>query len=505
MRGLTALIISFTLITGVAPLGADDWREYRSENIIVYSNIAQENVMEHINDIERMRPYLARVTGLKKTRTPLPVTLYLYRSASDFRKIIGERQMLGVYRPLIKGGVAATVGLDPIDPRKLGGRSIVLHEYVHHYLSQLSPLNYPIWYKEGFADVVSNINYNYGADVRIGEILRPRAEMLNDRSGWAHVNELLNAIGPNIGSKHGWRGHDRFYSQAWLLAHMLTTDTAYLDNTNHFIELLSSGVMPANAVMQSFNMTMSQFNKAYKNHWKSGISLSSLDTTKVVYKAPDISIRKLGPDEERALKWRTQLDFAETPEKIAAIALEIQNSLDKKESVRLRVLYGEALLEFARPDLAGQQIKIAHDLAPNDINVQFMAAKIKLDIAIRRYTGLGPDAVSQEDYNEIQTYLDSVIAAHPNNAEVNYQVGILHFLNPEGDLAGQGLMALKHATALVPQNYEVRLLLAQSQAKLKQYEVACTNAQQVLRYGKSENLRNGALKVIEGPSMTCAA
>lgn len=134
-----------------------------------------------------------------------------------------------------------------------------------------------------------------------------------------------------------------------------------------------------------------------------------------------------------------------------------------------------------------------------------MKARVNIDIAIRRYSALGPDAVDSKLYDEGHQYLSKFIAAHPNDTLALYQFGILHFLDDRADLEGDGIAALERAAELVPQNQEVKMLLAQAYSKLGKVEYACENANIVLKYSRDEALLKKAVKVINEQSMACPA
>lgn len=487
-----SVVISLALTCLISPqLIADDWREYRSETINVYSNLTRPAVLKLIEDVERAGPYLAKITGFKESKAPLPVTMYLFRSQAEFRNVIGARQILGVYRSTLGGGRSATTGSTPIDKRKLGGRQVVLHEFAHHYLAQLSPLNYPVWYIEGFADIVSTIVYSK-KKVRIGAPLIPRITPLNDRKSWAPLPEILYARNPDIGKRGEWRGRDRFYAQSWLLAHMVQISPKFQAGRDDFLNKISSGVNPLEAIESSFNMTRKQFESNFSNHWKGG-QLPFVEFKTQPFSEPTINIRSLNKNESEAIGWRAQLDFAETRERHAELIIDIHGELSNKDNPELRVILSEALLAYERPDKAGAQIDLVLAKQPNHAAAKFLRERINIDIAIRRLEALGEDAIKDYDFASIKSTLQKILYKNRDDSHALYMMGLTHFLDPT-DEKGMATTYLKHSLELLPQNNEVRLMLAKSLIKDGAFDGACTALNYVKIYAKLENIKRAAIK-----------
>lgn len=503
MRWLSVLIFLSFAILGSTPAAPDDWREYRSDTITTFSNLPKSEVIELIKDVERVGPYLAAITGKQAYKSPLPVTMYLYRNQAEFRDVIGTRQILGVYRSTLGGGRASTIGANQIDPRKLGGRQIVLHEFAHHYLAQLSPLNYPIWYEEGFADLMSTIVYSSNK-VRIGAPLAPRIAPLNDRKSWADLHVIMNTKDPDIGKTGDWLGRDRFYGQSWLLAHMVQLHPNLQAGRDAFLEKISSGMNPEEAIESSFSMTPKQFESLYTNYWKGG-QLPFVEFPVRAYSEPKISIRTLNKDQSEAIHWRAQLDFAESRERYAELILDIHDALIKRDNPELRIIFADTLLEFERPDRAAEQIDRVLTGNPDHRAAKFLKERINIDIAIRRLEALGEKSIANYDFISIQNNLQSLLASDPKNAHILYMMGLTYFIDPDSE-DGRSTDYINQALRLLPQNNEVRLMLAKSYVMDKNLAAACSHLLHVKSYARQEKLKDAAIKELgrlASQSYTC--
>lgn len=503
MRSPSVLIFLSLAILCSTPATSEDWREYRSDTIITFSNLPKHEVIELIKDAERAGPYLAAITGKQAYKSPLPVTMYLYRNQAEFRDVIGTRQILGVYRATLDGGRAATVGAKPIDPRKLGGRQVVLHEFAHHYLAQVSPLNYPIWYVEGFADLMSTIVYGRNK-VRIGAPLVPRIAPLNDRKSWVDLHVIMNTKDPDIGKSGDWLGRDRFYGQSWLLAHMIQLHPDLQANRDAFLERVSSGLSPNEAIETSFSMTPKHLESLYTNYWKGG-RLPFVEFATQTYSEPTITIRTLSDDQSKAIHWRAQLDFAESRERYAELILDMHDALIKRDNPELRILFSEALLAFERPDRAREQIDKVFAENPNLTAAKFIKERINIDIAIRRLEALGEAAIKDYDFKSIKNNLQALLVEDPMDAHVLYMMGLAYFIDPESE-NGRSTDYINQALMLLPQNNEVRLMLAKSLARDKNLAAACSHLLHVKSYARQEKLIDAANKelgLLTAQSYTC--
>jgi tetratricopeptide (TPR) repeat protein len=429
--------------------------------------------------------------------------MYLYRNQAEFRDVIGTRQILGVYRSTLDGGRAATVGAIQIDPRNLGGRQVVLHEFAHHYLAQLSPLNYPIWYVEGFADLLSTIVYKRN-EVRIGTPLAPRIAPLNDRKSWVDLRTLLNAKDPDIGKTGDWLGLDRFYGQSWLLAHMVQLHPELQSGRDAFLENISIGMDPEEAIELSFSMSFKQFESLYTNYWKGG-RLPFVELAAQPYSEPIITIRTLSDDQSKAIHWRAQLDFAETRDRYAELILDIHDLLLKGDNPELRLVLAEALLSFERPDRAGKQINKVLAIKPNLTEAKFLNERINIDIATRRLEGLGEKSIANYDFKAIKDNLQKLIKKDPKNAHILYMIGLAYFLDPASD-KDQSIPYLSQALALLPQNNEIRLMLAKALEKEKNLVAICHHLKHIQTYAKHEKIKAAAIKelgILASQSYNC--
>lgn len=491
---LLSILIFFSLIAFTSTHAAvEDWKEYRSDTITIFSNLSEYKVTKLIKDVERAGPYLAAITGLKGNNSPLPVTMYLYRNQAEFRDVIGTRQVLGVYRSTLDGGRAATVGGEQIDPRKLGGRQVVLHEFAHHYLAQLSPLDYPVWYIEGFADLLSTIAYSR-EKTRIGTPLSPRVAPLNDRKSWADLTSILYARDPDIGKSGDWTGLDRFYGQSWLLAHMIHMHPALQAGRDGFLRKISTDMDPLEAIESSFSLSAKKFESLYSKYWKGG-TLPFVEFPSQNYRDPIIKVRTLNADQSEAIHWKAQLDFTETRERYAELILDMHDALLKRENPEIRFLFADALLSFERPDRAGEQIDKVLAFKPEHRGAKFLRERINIDIAVRRLEAHGVKAIENYDFKSIKQNLHYLLNKDPTNAHILYRMGLAHFLDASSE-TGQSAAYMRQALTLLPQNNEVRLMLAKALIKDKNLTAACNALQHVKYYAKDDKLEQAAQKEI---------
>lgn len=113
---------------------------------------------------------------------------------------------------------------------------VAVHEYAHLIVKH-SGLKLPLWLNEGFAEVYSTLE-PIGDKLRIGNVIPGRAHTLSS-SRWLPVGLLLNVNhdSPEYNEKNR---AGNFYSQSWLLTHMLYLGREYSPKFGQFVRALQS-------------------------------------------------------------------------------------------------------------------------------------------------------------------------------------------------------------------------------------------------------------------------
>jgi hypothetical protein len=194
------------------PSVAYGWAEYRSDNFAIYTDLRPRAAESALKDLERFRIATLAVTGLPPRDENVRMQIVLFARSRDFNRFRPNRNVAAFYADTWAGprmvigahrGVATTT-------------AYLYHEYVHYLLREHSDVRYPMWYDEGFAEVLASAEVRRDG-VRIGS-------MNEDQ----HHLSWLRAFGPlpvaELLSPRKLRRRDdlsQFYASAWLFTHYL--------------------------------------------------------------------------------------------------------------------------------------------------------------------------------------------------------------------------------------------------------------------------------------------
>jgi hypothetical protein len=203
--GLLALLL-------MGPSICHAWSEYRSENFTVVSDLRPRAAEQALRDLERFRIAAMIVTGLPLRPENTRTQIVMFARSRDFARVRPGDDAVAFYADTWVG------------PRMVIGarhnsqatRQSLYHEYAHYLLREHSGMRYPMWYDEGFAELLATAEITRNAVV-IGRLDRHgyHAYWLNT-FGVLPVAELLHP-------HRSQRRQDliRFYASAWIFVHYL--------------------------------------------------------------------------------------------------------------------------------------------------------------------------------------------------------------------------------------------------------------------------------------------
>ncbi|MGB0514270.1 MAG: tetratricopeptide repeat protein [Wenzhouxiangellaceae bacterium] len=268
------------LLTGAAPLQADEqrWLEVRTENFTVRTNVKRERALELAIDLEKYRFTIAYLSGLNTQGVPtVPVLVQAYRSDQQYLDATDAFGTAGFYVPRPSGAMSALSLEDGEEAWDLSGKRVLFHEYTHHILHQFSPLNYPRWYDEGFAEYMATMEFDDDVAV-IGHLALHRAPMLKRVSDWLRAFEIIDSRGQylsHIGSgttrdpKRGKGGTAMQYAQGWLMVHFLHSKPELQQGIPRYLTAINRAHADDEAVFEAaFGMNYKQFDRALRRYWR---------------------------------------------------------------------------------------------------------------------------------------------------------------------------------------------------------------------------------------------
>jgi tetratricopeptide (TPR) repeat protein len=234
-------IMVFALLALVPLAGvARDWVAYESDNFTIFSDSREQNVLALLDEFEQFRTTVLRLLNLSDEPERSRPTIILYGQNRDYDRIRPASRAAGFYYSsfagprmiVMSGGNLSTV------------REILFHEYVHFLAYQSTRENYPAWFHEGFAMVLSSIVFGRST-VQIGTSNAYRdAARTNER---ARVRDILT-------TRHASEWST--YLTSWLMTHyLLLGDESRRVLTAEYLRRFSVGQDSVEAFVQVFGMS----------------------------------------------------------------------------------------------------------------------------------------------------------------------------------------------------------------------------------------------------------
>jgi len=238
-----------------------NWLRIETQNFIVYSEAKEEKTLELLEELEQYRHFLIQHGGVAPRGNALKLTIFFARSRARYNALATARGSVGVFTLTANGPIAMFYDTGRGGLYRQDGKQILFHEYVHYLQRQSAPTQYPLWYREGFAEYLSSVRFAEDG-VSLGEILLARAENLS-RLDWIYMKQLLEA-------KNFLKKGAVFYAQSWLLTHMLYTSPDYRSGVSAFLDLLEQDIEPEVALRQVYDIEYSRIDQDLRQYFKRG-------------------------------------------------------------------------------------------------------------------------------------------------------------------------------------------------------------------------------------------
>lgn len=251
-----------------APLGAAlaaPWHRAESANFIIYAEGPAEEARDLAMELERFRAALIMLTRAKAVPTANAPKITVYRLArrDDMLALTpGGSGVAGFYRA-DQTGVRA-FSLEDEDSA-LSGRTILQHEYAHHFMYQYFSGVYPFWYSEGFAEYVSTARVSDGRMV-FGGVDPLRAGWLRDER-WFPLSQLITVENRLVSDNDV----GRIYAKSWLTMHFMFSTVERQKMLRAYIDAYRTGVEPIAAFTTAFKEKPPEVDQEIKRYARAGL------------------------------------------------------------------------------------------------------------------------------------------------------------------------------------------------------------------------------------------
>jgi tetratricopeptide (TPR) repeat protein len=369
--------------------------------------------------------------------------------------------------------------------------NVIFHEYTHLLLRR-NDLFWPLWLKEGMAEMYSTFDPAGEYAARIGAPIDHHLELL------AHEPLMplaeLFAVRPNSPQYNEREHQGIFYAESWLLTHFLMAgdNASFKARFGQFTTLLRAGQPPEKAFVNALQTTLPAMQIELKKYLERGnfspITLSlpaSIGSSKMLGTRPITPVEvyfRLGDELLRLNRLPEAQGYFTQAQKLAPASQLPYEGLGLLAVERNQP--PEALREFAEARKRGSQSFL----------VYFHSARERYQLtadAQGRYTPLKADAAE-----EIRGDLQKSIALSPDFAPAHELLGFLELVQGENLTAAEN--QLHAAIQLDPENPAYQFSLAQVQLRNRNYDDARHTLQPLLLpYIEGEIRTNAAQMILE--------
>ena len=440
---LAIAVLALTGCFGPA-VGNRGWLEARSANFTVYTTLGESSARSLLDQLELFRAAILAITRVRSVHPHVPTEIYAFRSETDYRPFQPREDTSGFFRPTLRTNfVALSAGADATR-----ARAILYHEYVHFVLQNEGSAHHPLWFEEGFADMLSSLDVQ-GANVRIGVPPEFRVRWLQYGVPLPYARVL------RARSYEGFASDDlsMFYAQSWLLVHNLVLGggTHFAAQLRSYVEQVERRVAEEQAFREAFGIEVGDLAPRLKKYQQK-IPIFGMAREKLAPGAPT-GIRTVPQAEIR-----TRLGWLAVASGKPVLARRLFESASATNPGNARAIAGIAEVQrFERRwDEADVGFRRAIELDPDDWQNHLELARCLVDRA----------AVEDEQRDErlatARRHLARVIELAPEIPEGYATLGLADAI--QGDVEG-GIASLERALELLPANAEIEHPLAQLHAR----------------------------------------
>lgn len=433
-----------------------DWWQARTDHFIVYSESSESDAREFASELERFDNALRMLQNVKFdpiTSDAQRLTVYRFGDIGDIGRLHGSSGVAGFYIPRIGGSVSFTPANDKLgrggsiirrDSRtELDAKTVLLHEYTHHFMFQNFSAAYPSWYTEGFAETAATIDFKEDGGFHLGNPPQYRSDaifssyMTLSPSTMLTTNDLTD----------GLDAYGR-YTVGWLLNHYLTLSGERPGQLTTYLRLINDGKDSATAARQAFG----DLGKLDRDvlRYRNGGKLGGLDIKPSNYTPPKVTLRRLGRDEEAIMDVRVRLDRGIERKKAPGVLAEAKAVAARyPQSYFVNLALAEAALDAKDYAEAQRAADVALSQQPNSVDAMLLKGQAYLEQGKKDKQYLPTARTWFAKAYEIDP-------KHPASLYYNY----LTYYEEGGAIPESALIGLERAYMMAPYDYGARFVLA---------------------------------------------
>lgn len=210
------------------------WYKYENSHFEAYSNASEKTATKLLVELENFRGAVLQVANVKVPEGAAKVQVFIFSSTKSFNALIGSKYVAGF--AFTENGIPYMVQSTGGDARER--ERTIRHEYTHILLAY-SRNRYPVWFREGFAELMSATSFiKNGTQFTVGNVTG-RRRINRGLTPWSEL--LSDDFSPHT-LKNADYASDA-YLQAWFLTHffMLGNNFDNAEMLNRYLALYARG------------------------------------------------------------------------------------------------------------------------------------------------------------------------------------------------------------------------------------------------------------------------
>lgn len=489
LRLLAAALCIGSLACASPPLESQSWLELQSRHFRITSQASPEITLRIARQLEVFRRAVVQFTGARPVSGVRP-SVYLFGDYDSYEPFEVKLWVDGYYLSGMDGG-AVVINTEASDGRTI---DLVNHELVHFLLRGSGDGRTPLWYNEGFAEVLSTARPE-GGQLVFGAPPSHAVAALLDLPP-VPLGELLQQT-----DLRGWFGPSRqaFYAHAWALVHMLRLGhgSGGIDRNaalDRYLALVADGRPPLAAVQDAFGVSVDALEVELDDYiFRAAFPTTAIPAPRLpadavpdpVSLAPAEALVRLAQlsaslgDEKRLGLARSYLE--------RAVVLAPDSARAQAWLALHEVPDGEPAEVLARFDRAGV-------LAPDDPVVATLFGRYELKLASGA-AAVGDHTVMRHWADRAREHFRESIALDGSAPEAHYYRGLVSLV--DGRRLRAGVRSLERARRRAPWSAEIALRLGQAYARSGRLDAARRELRAIARWPDAQGHAEWARELLE--------